>query len=166
MRDRPTWKDVFVQITNVVAERSSCTRVQVGAVLVKENRIISMGYNGVPHGQKHCDEYFEEKYDSQINSFDFPTLDNYFASPGFYKEHGEFSVRHELHAEENVLSFAAKNGIGTKDAIMYVSYTPCVSCAKLILQCGIKEVYYIHPYDRDMSGKAFLEENGIKCEQV
>ena len=149
--NRPSWKEIFIQITDIIAQRSSCARVQVGAILVKENRIVSMGYNGTPHGQEHCFEYFKN-------------VD--LESKEFYDEHVTFSIRHELHAEENDLSFAARNGIETDGATMYVSFTPCINCAKLILQCGIKEVYYLHPYDRDMSGKEFLEENHIKCEQV
>lgn len=149
--NRLTWEEAFVQITNIVALRSSCARIQVGAILVKENRIISMGYNGVPKGQEHCCDHFKD--------MDQTTKE-------FYDEHGKFSIKQEIHAEENIFSFSARNGIATEGAIMYVSYTPCPSCAKLILQCGIKEVYYINPYDRDMSGKEFLVNNGVKCEQV
>ncbi len=148
---RPSWEQIFVQITELIAKRSTCIRLQVGAIIVKENRIISMGFNGSTSGAEHCCDIFKN-----VN----------ITSKEFYDDHGKFSIYKEVHAEENAIAFAAKNGMSTNGCNMYVSYTPCINCAKLCLSAGIKSVYYIKPYDRDMSGKTFLEANGIVCEQI
>lgn len=146
-----SWQETFKQITKIVAQRSTCIRLQVGAVLVRDNRIISIGYNGVVSGATHCCNLFNN-YD--LNSQEFLDL------------HGKFSSQNELHAEQNAIAAANKNALTICGCDMYISYAPCINCAKLLLAFGIKNVYYLEPYDRDMSGQEFLIKNNITCQQI
>lgn len=162
---RPSWTELFLNITRLVAQRSTCARLKVGAVLVKDNRIISIGYNGVPHGLEHCEDHFRKIYNNEVRIQDV-SWEEYIASPFFMQEHHEFSTHNEIHAETNALMFAAYNGVSTRGADIYVSYTPCIHCSKQILQAGINHVYYDKPYDRDMTAINFLEKNDIACQQI
>lgn len=148
---RESWDTIFIQMANLVAKRSSCIRMQVGAVLVKDNRVISIGVNGTPRGVEHCCDKF---HGADVTSQEFKDL------------HREFSRLNEVHAEVNALMFAAKNGMSPEGCSIYVSYAPCIDCAKQILAAGIKKVYFATPYDRTMEGRDFLVRNGIPCEQL
>ena len=131
----------FFDVCDRTSKLSTCQSKLVGAVLVKENRILAIGYNGVPSGLKHCcDHEFETR-----------------------EEHSVWSNTHELHAEQNLFCFCAKEGINTNGNIIFVSLSPCIQCAKLIYAAGIKEVYYIEKYDRDTTGLEFLKYVGVKC---
>ena len=105
---------LFIKIAELVAEQSTCCRLQVGAVLVKDNRVISMGFNGTPTGQLHCEENFKTIYEQSYRD-KFPTYADFVASRTFYDLHGKWSVENELHAEQNAIAFAAKNGIKRRD---------------------------------------------------
>jgi len=133
-------------ITRMVAKRSTCMRRQVGALIVKDKRILATGYNGAPSGLKHCEEVGCIREDSNIPS-------------------GE---RHELcrglHAEQNAIIQAARHGISIKDSILYCTNSPCVICAKMIINAGIKEVIYEEGYN-DPLAMSLLEEAGIKVER-
>ena len=152
---RPTWDDLFIKTAIEISKRSTCLRMKVGAILVKDTRIISMGYNGVTPGRKHCEDYFHERY--QIEYFD---------TPEFLEEHGKFSIRNEVHAEMNLLAFAAKIGIKVDGATLYVTNSPCINCSKVLCVSGIVKVFYHNKYDRGIEGVEFLEENGISCIEV
>jgi dCMP deaminase len=139
----------------LLAEKSTCVRMQVGAVLVKQNRIISMGYNGVPRGKEHCNEKFADpKWLDPANE------------KQFLEEHHVFAVRNEIHAEMNAILFAARSDVSTEDTAMYASWSPCIQCAKAMLVAGITKSYFYKLYDREIEGVEFLRENGIVCEQV
>ncbi len=161
---------LFIRIAKEVARRSTCARIQVGAVIVKDQRIISMGWNGVPHGQKHCIDHFQEKFDivkSGIEPGDYDQeFDKWMNSTDIKEEHHQFAIENEVHSEMNSLIFAAKNGISTNRSDVYVVWSPCIDCAKALLQAGIKNVYYNKLYERDTRGIKFLEENGVPCIQV
>jgi len=130
----------FKNVVNETAKLSTCQSKQVGALLVKDNRILSIGYNGVPSGQKHCNEIkFKDR-----------------------EEHHRWSELNEIHAEMNCIAFAAKNGIATKDTTLIVQLSPCINCAKLIVASEIKEVYYSEKYDKDKFGIEFLQNCGVK----
>ena len=117
------------------ANLSHAERNKVGAVIVKDNRVISVGYNGMPAGWENvC-------------------------------EHGATTKREVLHAESNALMFAARTGMATNDCDLVVTLSPCFECAKLILQAGIKAVYYKEQY-RDPDGIAFLKKSKIKVKHV
>jgi len=98
-------------------------------------------------------QLFDEEFDIWMNS------------PKIKEEHHQFAVENEVHSEMNALIFAAKNGIATNGADVYVVWSPCIDCSKALLQAGIKHVYYNKLYERDTRGLKFLEENGVPCEQ-
>jgi dCMP deaminase len=143
------WDITFLKIAKIISLHSTCIRKKVGCIITIDNRIISIGYNGVPPGKPHCEDIFKNKLDDK----------------NFYKEHGEFSKEYELHAEQNSISFAAKKGLSIDKGNLYVTLSPCISCAKMILTSGIKKVIYLEEYDRDKEGLNLLKRN-IDCYQI
>lgn len=147
---RMGWNEKYLHIARSLAEQSTCARVKVGAVLCVDNRIRAVGINGSGEGEVHCDKVFHN---------------HGMTEELFYKAHGEWSLHHEQHAEQNLIAYCAHELICTKDATLYLTLSPCISCAKLIKAAKIKEVYYIDEYDRDTSGIDFLKRF-IKIEQI
>ncbi len=137
MKKRPSWDEYFMSITRLAAKRSTCLRRNIGAVIVKNKRIISTGYNGAPSGMKHCLELGCLRDKLNIPS----------------------GTRHEicrgLHAEQNALLFA--KGVDLTDATLYCTNQPCVVCAKLIIQAGIKTVIFEEPYPDKLAVQFFKE---------
>jgi dCMP deaminase len=131
--NRPTWEQYFMDITDLVAKRSTCIRRQVGAVLVMDKRILATGYNGAPSGLTHCLEAGCLRERNQIPS-------------------GE---RHELcrglHAEQNVIIQAAFHGIRIQGATLYCTNLPCAICTKMIINAGIQEIIYESGYGDELS---------------
>lgn len=156
---------LFMDMACLVAKQSTCCRLNVGAVLVKDSRVISIGFNGVPSGQEHCEDHFKDIY---LNEFTkkYPTFEDYIKTPDFFEIHGAFSNDNELHAEQNAILFAAKNGIATEGAHVYVTQSPCINCAKVMVVAGIKKVYFKELYDRSQEGIHFLNRNGIECRKL
>uniref|UniRef100_A0A7C3VBI1 Cytidine deaminase n=1 Tax=Archaeoglobus fulgidus TaxID=2234 RepID=A0A7C3VBI1_ARCFL len=140
---RPTLDEYFMEIASVVAKRSTCLRQHVGAVIVKDKRILATGYNGAPSGLPHCDEV--------------GCLRDKMAVPS-----GE---RQELcrgaHAEQNAIIQAAKFGISVDGAILYSTHCPCITCAKIIINAGIRRVVYGRDY-ADRRGLELLREAGVE----
>jgi len=137
----------FGKVCIETSKLSTCASKKVGCILIKDKRIIACGYNGVPAGLKHCDEIFSS---NKIKNDQFER-----------KAHHEWSPLNELHAEQNMISFCAKEGISTNNTILFVTLSPCINCAKLIFSAGIKKVYYLEEYDLDKTGLAFLDKNHI-----
>lgn len=123
------FSDFFMKTAFLLAEHSHCVSYHVGAVIVKDNRIISMGYNGTPPGTENCDAHFNK---SSFNRTDHTTWSN----------------QNEIHAEMNALAFAAKNGLEVDGCDMYVTMSPCNHCLKNIVMSGIENIYYYHKYDK------------------
>lgn len=117
----------FLQIAKIVAGTSKCVSVQVGAVIAKEGRIISTGYNGTPSGYLNCCDVHSERGAA----------------------HSEWSNRYEIHAEQNALLYAAKYGISVKGATLYTTVEPCFQCLKMIVASGISRIVYDEPYYRE-----------------
>lgn len=144
---RPSWDEYFIGIARLVSRRSTCLRRKVGALIVKDRRILATGYNGTPSGIKHCSQIgcIREKY--KIPS-------------------GE---RHELcrglHAEQNVLLQAALYGISLKDSVLYCTNQPCIICAKMLINAGIKEIIIADGYP-DKLAEEFLKEAGIRIRKL
>lgn len=138
---RPSWEVYFMGIARLVAERSTCTRRAVGAVLVKDRRILSTGYNGAPSNVQHC--------------FDVGCLREQMNVPS-----GE---RHELcrgiHAEQNAIIQAAYHGVSIKGATLYCTNLPCVICAKMIINAGIVYILYESGYADTLSKEMLAEAN-------
>ena len=140
---RPTWDEYFLEIADLVSRRSTCLRRRVGAVLVRDKRILATGYNGVPSKIRHCSEVGCMREKLKIPS-------------------GE---RHELcrglHAEQNAFLQAALHGTSVKDACLYSTTQPCVICAKMVINAGIREIVIRGDYPDKMS-KDLLREAKIK----
>ncbi len=145
---RPSWDQYFMDIAHVVATRSNCRRRHVAAVLVRDNRIISTGYNGTPRGVKNCDDGGCPRCNS-----DAPSGQN---------------LRECLccHAEENSIVQAAYHGIMVKGATLYTTYSPCLLCAKMIINAGIVEVVYHQHYSIDDTSMRLLQEAGVRVRCV
>jgi dCMP deaminase len=140
--------ETFINIASEVAKMSKCVSFQVGAVIVKDDRIISIGYNGTPAGYTNCCDVFPE-YN--------PMTDR--------EEHHRFSDKFEIHAEMNALLYASKEGISVKDATIYCTHQPCWQCSKNIAQSGIKKIIYLNPYDKIEEPALlydFLEKNNVQ----
>lgn len=139
-----TKKDkLFMDVAERTSTESSCISKKVGCVIVKDNRIISMGYNGTTSDYINCDEHFKDKQ--------WMVQDNLWR-----QHHHRWSDIHEIHAEMNAIMFAAKNGIPIDGATMYCTLFPCQHCLKNLLQCGIKKIIYRDEYDLGQYDQDFL----------
>ena len=148
----PNYKKFFKKIVKDTEEMSTCARMRVASLIVKDGRIVSTGWNGVPSGKIHCRDFFHNR--------------DVIRDMLGYADHHKFSEKNEIHAEQNAIGFASRNGLSTKNSDLYISVSPCIYCAKLIWAAGIKNVYYIEEYDRSTEGIEFLRENNIKCEEL
>ena len=144
---RPSWNQYFMGITDLVASRSTCLRRKVGAVIVKEKRILCSGYNGAPSKVPHCSETGCLREKLNVPS-------------------GE---KHELcrgvHAEQNAIIQAAFHGIRVNGAVLYCTNQPCSICAKMIINAGIKKVYYKDGYD-DPLGLEMFDQAKVELIQL
>lgn len=144
---RPGWDEYFTSIARLVSTRSTCLRRRVGAVLIKDKKILATGYNGAPIKVEHC-----EKAGCLRERLKVPS--------------GE---RHELcrglHAEQNALLQAALHGVSVKDAALYSTIEPCVICAKMLINAGIREIIISGPYPDKMSS-GLLKEAGVKVRKL
>ncbi|MEJ5360262.1 MAG: cytidine/deoxycytidylate deaminase family protein [Desulfobacterales bacterium] len=145
--ERPSWETYFMDITRLVARRTTCLRRAVGAVIVKDKRILSTGYNGAPTGIRHCAEVGCLRESLGVQS----------------------GMRHELcrgiHAEQNAILQAAYHGVSVKGASLFCTTQPCSICAKMIINAGITKIHYESGYADDLA-RALLEEAGIPMVQV
>lgn len=151
------FQKLFVKMLKNVEEQSTCSRLKVGALLVRDNRVISMGWNGVPSGQKHCIEVFDEFHNDPVVRYQMIHDPKAFTE-NFNENHRIFSEMNEIHGESNAICTAAKNGISTNGATLYTSVAPCPSCAKMIIASGIKEVFYMKNYDRTNGGIELIQK--------
>lgn len=156
----------YVDVLNSLRTYSTCSRLQVAAILVKDSRILSSGYNGVAKGAMECNKIYKRTPDGKITWKSPITLQTWTLTEEEYrKKHHEFADKYEIHAEMNCLGFALKNNTDITGAQLYLTTSPCLNCCKLILTSGIREVYYLEKYD-DTSGVEYLRQNGIVCEQI
>ncbi|HWI60421.1 MAG TPA: cytidine/deoxycytidylate deaminase family protein [Symbiobacteriaceae bacterium] len=135
---RPSWDEYFMELAQVVAKRSTCNRRSVGAVLVREKRILTTGYNGSPPGLPHCID------DGCL------VVDNH-------------CVR-AIHAEQNAIIQAALHGIDLRGATCYVTSSPCVHCSKMLIAAGIKRIVYLDAYTEQL-GKDMARDAGVVMER-
>lgn len=143
VQQRPSWDEYFLDIATLVAKRSTCMRRQVGAVIVKDKRILTTGYNGAPSGLEHCEKTGCIREQMKIPS----------------------GQRHELcralHAEMNAILQAAQYGISLEGSMIYCTNQPCIICAKMIINAGITRIVVISSYP-DEFAKAMLKEAQIE----
>ena len=130
------WETYFASLSLLIASRSPCHRLHVGCVLTHNKRILSTGYNGFIEGAKH---------ESIVR-------DN----------HEQATV----HAEQNAISYAAKNGISLMNATAYITHYPCINCCKLLLSSGIRQIYYLNDYKNDPLVDKFCEEVNVTCNSL
>lgn len=146
--NRPDWDHYFMNIAHVVKARGNCIRRQVAAVIVKDARIISTGYNGTPRGVRNCFE------------------------GGCARCAGDSSSGENLgecvcsHAEENAITQAAYHGIALAGATIYVTISPCLICAKMLINAGIREVIYEEEYEFSRQTRELLQEAGITVRRL
>ena len=144
---RPSWDEYFMEITRQVATRSTCLRRHVGAVIVRDKRILATGYNGAPRGMEHCDKV--------------GCLREKMGIPSGQRQ----EICRGLHAEQNAFLQAALHGTSLKDAILYSTTQPCIICAKMLINTGIREIIIDGPYP-DKMAKNFLNQAGVKIRKM
>ncbi len=144
---RKSWDEYFLEIAELVSSRSTCLRRKVGAVLVKENHILSTGYNGAPRGMEHCLDRGCIRKQNGIPS-------------------GE---RHEfcrgIHAEQNALIQAAVHGVSIKGSTLYCTNFPCSLCSKLIINARVKKIIFIEGYPDELA-REIIAESSLEIEQI
>jgi len=140
---RPDWDEYWMQIANNAKTRSTCIRRKVGAVIVKNNQILSMGYNGAPTKLKHCEETGCLRQQMNVPS----------------GERAE--ICRAIHAEQNAIIHAAKHGVSIEGATIYVTSSPCNICAKMLINSGISEIVYEEEYP-DKIANDLLKSANIK----
>ena len=142
---KPAFDDIYMELAVNLAKRSHCVKRHVGAVLVKDTRIISVGYNGPPSGTHNCDEEFGEE--------------------GCAKD-SKGSCSLAIHAEQNAILFAVKNKTAVEGSTLYVTLSPCIACARIIYTMGIKKVLFLNSYAeykglKTDEGIEFLRKFGV-----
>ena len=147
--NKPDFDDIFMELAVNLAKRSHCIKKHVGAVLTKETRIISIGYNGPPSGTHNCDEEFPETGCSRDSK-------------------GSCSLA--LHAEQNAILYAVKNKASVEGSTLFVTLAPCLPCARIIYSMGIQKVVYLYSYAMykgigEDEGLQFLTKFGVKVEK-
>ncbi len=146
--ERPGWDEYFMSIARVVASRSNCVKRKVGAVIARDRRIISTGYNGTPRGVKNCNEGGCPRCNAFAN--EGTRLDECLCS----------------HGEENAITQAAYHGVTVKAATIYTTFCPCLMCTKMIINSGLEEVVYNAEYPLAETSLALLKEAGVKVRKV
>ncbi|MDI6731040.1 MAG: dCMP deaminase family protein [Candidatus Margulisbacteria bacterium] len=144
---RPSWDDYFLKITADVSERATCVKRQVGAIIVKNNRILSTGYNGAPKGFDHCTEQTCIRKQMGLPS----------------------GQRHELcrglHAEQNAIIQAAVHGVSIDGGTMYCNYQPCAICVKMIINAGIKRLIYSGGYPDELA-EEMMKKSKLEVKKI
>jgi dCMP deaminase len=144
--NNPSFDDIYMDLAVNLSKKSHCVRMKVGAVLTKDTRIVSLGYNGPPAGTQNCDQEWPVE-----------------GCPRDSK--GSCSLA--LHAEQNAILYAAKNNVSVEGSTIYVTLSPCISCARIIFSTGIKKVYYLNSYAEYKGiptdeGVEFLKKYGVE----
>ena len=137
----------FINIAHEIAKASKCVSKQVGAVIVKDGRILSTGYNGTPAGFENCNEHWNCEYT---------------------KDHHEWSKTYEIHAEMNAIIWAARKGISIEGATIFVTLEPCSDCSKNLIASGIVKIVFDKAYEHTNSEvvSSFIKHNGLLIEQL
>lgn len=129
--DRISWNEYFMSMAILAASRSPCNRLHVGCILVKNKRVISMGYNGFLPGAAHISRVRDNHEQSTV------------------------------HAEQNAITDCSKRGVSTKGSSAYITHYPCINCAKILIAAGIKNIYFKYDYKNDELVKELLDDVGI-----
>ena len=135
-KNRINWHEYFLSTAVLASCRSPCKRLQVGSVIVKDNRVISMGYNGYISGAPHISR-IENGHEQSI-----------------------------VHSEINAITDCAKRGVSLDKSIIYITHYPCVNCFRTIAACGIKEIYYIEDYNNNPTVEKLVNDSSIKLQKI
>jgi len=144
---RPPWDEYFMKIAEVVGERATCDRGRSGCVIVRDKRILVTGYVGAPAGVKHCDEVGHEMH-TVVNE------------DGSQSKH---CIR-TTHAEQNAIANAARDGVAVNGATLYCHMTPCYTCAKILINAGIKRIVSNKDYHASKRSKEIFKEAKVELE--
>lgn len=147
--ERPDWDTYFLRIAKLVSQRSTCMRRQVGAVIVRENRILATGYNGAPSAVPHC---FELETGCLREARKIPSGERQELCRG-------------LHAEQNAILQAAAFGVSLKGGECYCTHQPCITCGKMLINAGIKRVVFLGSYPDQLSVE-MLKEGNVALERI
>ena len=134
--DRPSWKEYFKKLCELTSTRSSCHRLHVGCIFVKNNRIIAQGYNGYIAGCEH---------------------------KAILRDNHNIST---IHAEQNTITDCAKRGVSSDGCTAYITHYPCYNCMKLLVSCGISEINYINNYKNDLLVEDLSKEANITINKI
>jgi dCMP deaminase len=134
--NRPSWNEYFRDLVELTATRSSCSKLHVGCILVRDNRIVSQGYNGFLTGCAHT---------------------------SYKRNNHEVAT---VHAEQNAIVDCAKRGVSCNECIAYITHYPCLNCAKILLSAGIEKIFYINDYHNDILVETMCEEMNCKIQQL
>ena len=140
------WDQTFINIANIISKHSTCIRVNVGVVIVRDGRILSTGYNGAPPGMKHCLEIGCIRDELKIPS-------------GTRAE-----ICRAIHAEQNAIIQCAAYGLSSQNSTIYITHQPCTICTKILIGAGVERIVYDMPYP-DEFAQGLLKEAGIKVEK-
>jgi|SaaInl5LU_22_DNA_1037371.scaffolds.fasta_scaffold00365_39 dCMP deaminase len=140
-----TKEQIYMDIAKLISKRSKCSRSKVGSIIVKDDHIISTGYNGTPTSNQNCCDVFKDRPSS---------------------EHFEWSKIHEIHAEQNAILWASINSFSIEGADIYTTMRPCIQCTKLIIGAKLKRIYYSIDYRKELHlntiQEKFLSDNGVE----
>ena len=145
-RIRPSWDEYFIKLAQLVATRSTCLRRQVGAVLVRNKRVLATGYNGAPSGMAHC--------------LDIGCIRDQLKIPSGTRA----EICRGIHAEQNTIIQCAVHGVPTEGSTIYVTHQPCTICTKILIGAGVKRIIYLNPYP-DKFAQDLLKEAGVELEK-
>jgi len=141
--ERPDWNEYFMEMAELAAKRATCLRRKVGAVLVKNKKVLATGYNGAPMDIEHCETTGCLREEMKVPS-------------------GE---RHEIcrgvHAEQNLVAQAAIHGVKTEDSTVYCTHQPCIICTKILINAGVKKIYFKNSYS-DEFAENLLEQSNVE----
>lgn len=153
---------MYMEIAEIVSKQSSAKRLQVGAIVVKEDRIISIGYNGMPAGwTNECEKkVYADETNFQSKDWQFVEEDS-----GLLLKYNTVTKDEVIHAEANAIAKLARSSESGENSTMFLTHAPCIHCAKQIYTAGVKKLYYRNTY-RDNSGLDFLGKCGLEIEQV
>ena len=158
MDKQDRYNNQFMDVAQRTAQNSYARRAKVGAVLVKDNHVLACGWNGRVAGQPNLCEEWNEHYEGHVNLAE--VAEDQYVNSYFLKTRADV-----VHAEANIIYFCAKHGLKTDGTTLYITLSPCATCALAIIQAGIKSVYYHEAY-RDPSGLNILRKAGISVQQL
>ena len=158
---RPSWDKTWLDMLEILKNRSSCVKLKTAASIVKNNQLLATGYNGTFSNQEECYEHWEKEYKNRVLQIPF---NEWLETHEFKKLHRDWSIANEIHAEANALKWISR--ADTSGCILYTLYSPCNACAKDIIAHGIKTVYYRYLYKHGNEAISTLEKLGVYIMQI